>query len=215
MTVLDVTALRATALNSDPFDHLVVPAFIKADDVHRIVSDYPAIGRPRNYRLDELRIGGAFERMVDELRGAEFEAAISEKFGVSLEDKVTAITVRGLCERSDGNIHTDSKTKIITVLIYFNREWPHEGGRLRLLRSANDIEDYVEEVAPLAGTLLAFRRCDHSYHGHRTFEGSRLMLQLSWVEPKRTANYRSKRDGFGWRLKRFLGISSGGRLRTN
>jgi SM-20-related protein len=215
MAILDIAALRSARLNSDPFDYLVVPSFIAPEDVQRVNTDYPSIERPRNYRLEELRFGDAFARFVEELKGPEFRAAIGDKFGVELEGKPTAITVRGMCENNDGNIHTDSKTKIITVLVYFNPEWPHQGGRLRLLRSADNIEDCAEEVPPVGGTLLAFRRCDHSYHGHKPFEGVRRMVQLSWVQPKRMANYRYKRSRLLWRFKRLIGISSGGRLRTN
>jgi hypothetical protein len=215
MTMLNIDALRCARLNRDPFDFLVVPSFIVADDLERVNSDYPAIDKPRNYRLEELRIEGAFQRIVEELNGPDLRGAISEKFGVDLEGKSTAMTVRGRCENNDGNIHTDSRTKIITALIYFNKAWPHEGGRLRLLRSADNIEDYAEEIVPVGGTLLVFRRCDHSYHGHKPYEGQRRMVQLSWVEPKRVGNYRDKRAKLIWKLKRKLGISSGGRLRTN
>lgn len=30
---------------------------------------------------------------------------------------------------TSGYIHTDSKSKLVSVLIYFNAEWPAEGGR--------------------------------------------------------------------------------------
>ena len=33
------------------------------------------------------------------------------------------ITVRGRCAAKDGRIHTDTPTKLITVLIYFNDQW--------------------------------------------------------------------------------------------
>jgi hypothetical protein len=52
---------------------------------------------------------------------------------------------------------------------------------LRLLRGPDDIDDYVHEVAPLAGTMLAFRRSAHSFHGHRPHVGERRMVQLNWV----------------------------------
>ena len=68
------------------------------------------------------------------------------------------------------------------MLVYFNEDWPHEGGRLRMLRSATDIEGYAAEIEPMGGTLLAFRRSDHSFHGHKQFVGKRRMLQLSYVQ---------------------------------
>ena len=69
------------------------------------------------------------------------------------------ITVRGRSDGKDGRIHTDSATKIITLLLYLNPSW-EAAGRLRLLRGPDDLDDYAAEVPPLAGTMLAFRRSD-------------------------------------------------------
>ncbi len=91
------------------------------------------------------------------------------------------ITVRGRCGTRDGNIHTDAVTKIITVLIYMNPTWEQAGGCLRLLRSPNDIEDVIVEIPPVEGTLLAFRRSDNSWHGHKLFIGPRRVIQFNWV----------------------------------
>jgi SM-20-related protein len=72
----------------------------------------------------------------------------------------TVTTVRGRCDPQDGKIHTDSTSKIITALIYIDESWEHQGGRLRLLRSATDLSE------PTAGTLVAFKRSNNSWHGH-------------------------------------------------
>ena len=60
-------------------------------------------------------------------------------------------TVRGFVRSRDGEIHTDSKTKLITVLLYMNEGWESDGGRLRILRSGTDLEDSVAEVPPYGG----------------------------------------------------------------
>ena len=57
------------------------------------------------------------------------------------------ITVRGQSDGKDGRIHTDSATKLITVLLYLNPGWEAAAGRLRLLRGADDLDDYAAEVA--------------------------------------------------------------------
>jgi hypothetical protein len=94
----------------------------------------------------------------------------------------TTVTVRKFCERTDGNIHTDHKSKVITVLIYFNEKWDNEAGQLRLLRSKDDIENYAAQVIPSGGSLLAFRRTDHSWHGHTQFVGERRMVQVNYLD---------------------------------
>ena len=93
----------------------------------------------------------------------------------------TVTTVRGRCDLSDGKIHTDSKSKIITVLIYMNETWEQAGGRLRLLRSATDLNDIIVEVPPVAGTLLAFKRSHNSWHGHESFSGEPRVIQFNWL----------------------------------
>ena len=66
MSILNLDALRSASLNREPFDFLVVPSFIAPDALERVNTDYPEIDRPRNYRLDELEFGAAFERFVEE-----------------------------------------------------------------------------------------------------------------------------------------------------
>jgi hypothetical protein len=50
-----------------------------------------------------------------------------------------------------------------------------------MLRSPSNLEDYTAEVKPMGGTLLAFRRTDHSWHGHKQFVGERRMLQYNFL----------------------------------
>lgn len=131
------------------------------------------------------------------MRGPALARIIEQKFAVSLEHALSNVSVRKFCEASDGNIHTDHWSKLITGLIYFNPEWSHESGSLRLLRSATDIEDYGQEVKPLAGTLLLFKRSAKSYHGHKRFIGERRMLQMSWHNPSIVARSSQKLGRFG------------------
>jgi hypothetical protein len=119
--------------------------------------------------------------LLGELEGSTLQEHLGAKFGVDLSSGRLSITIRRFCEPTDGHIHTDHRTKIITMLVYLNDGWNDEGGRLRFLRSSNDLDDYVAEVTPLGGTMLAFRRSDTSFHGHKPFVGERRMIQMNWV----------------------------------
>jgi SM-20-related protein len=178
---LDLDRLAATPLTTEPYEFVVVPGFIRAAAVEQIRAAYPRIDKPGSFPVSELAYGETFKALLAELEGPAFRRAIEAKFGVDLAGKPTMVTVRGQCSPRDGGIHTDSKSKIITVLIYFNEPWEAEGGRLRLLRSAADLEDYAFEVPPEAGLLLAFRRSERSYHGHKRYVGPRRAIQLNWV----------------------------------
>ena len=107
-----------------------------------------------------------FAGLAAELEGDALRREIERKFAIDLSGRPTMITVRGRSDGKDGRIHTDSATKLITLLLYLNPVWDEPGGRLRLLRRADDLDDCVAEVAPVAGTMVAFRRSDSSFHGH-------------------------------------------------
>jgi hypothetical protein len=122
-----------------------------------------------------------FDALAAELEGAEMRRAVEDKFAIDLAARPTMITLRGRSDGKDGGVHTDSATKLITVLIYMNADWHEPDGRLRLLRRRDDLTDYVAEVPPLAGTLVAFRVGARSYHGHQPHVGERRSIQLNWV----------------------------------
>jgi hypothetical protein len=180
-TLFDFAALDATPLARDPFDYLVVPGFLRPAALDALNRDFPQIEGPSNYPPERLTYGPAFAALIEALRARAFAAHIEDKFQLDLSDCATTIGIRKFCEATDGNIHTDHKSKLITVLLYFNPDWPHAGGRLRMVRSASDLEDYAAEVVPAGGTLLAFRRTDNSFHGHKPFVGERRILQLSYT----------------------------------
>jgi SM-20-related protein len=180
-TCLRLDALRATPLVKTPFEHLVVPGFVASAALTAINADYPKISSPGSFPVDQVSFGPAFRTLLDELEGDGFREAFEEKFGLELEGRPTVTTVRGRCGPADGKIHTDSKSKIITVLLYMNESWEQSGGRLRLLRSANDLNDIILEVPPVSGTLLAFKRSNNSWHGHEPFTGERRVIQFNWL----------------------------------
>ncbi len=97
-----------------------------------------------------------FSNFMHELRKPQFREIMGSKLGINLETRPVTITVRGQARRTDGRIHLDSNSKLVTVLVYMNGEWEADGGRLRLLHSPNSLDDVVMEVPPARGTLLAF-----------------------------------------------------------
>ena len=113
-------------------------------------------------------------------------------------------TLRGQSRETDGAIHTDSKTKLVTALIYLNSAWESDGGRLRMLNGPADIEDYVAEVPPEAGTLVAFRCAGNAWHGHKPFVGQRRSIQLNWLTDGGVLKRELRRHAFSAWTKKLL-----------
>jgi len=204
MTV-DLELFEKTPLARQPFEHIVVRGFVKPEARKAVNDDYPKLRRPGSFPLSETTFGPRFKELIDDLQGQEFRAAFERKFSLSLTDRPTMITVRGRCSKEkDGKIHTDSRTKIITVLLYMNPSWESTGGQLRLLRSANDLDDMILEVPPIEGTLLAFKRSDNSWHGHKPFTGERRVIQFNWVTTEEVLRREQRRHRFSATIKKIF-----------
>ena len=206
MHALDLAAFRAAPLIRQPFEYLVVPGFVKPEARAAVNANYPIIDHPGSFPVAELTFGPAFQTLLEGLTGAEVRRAFEDKFQIDLARRPTMVTVRGRCCPKDGSIHTDAASKLITVLIYMNPHWEQNGGRLRLLRSPTDIDDVLVEIPPEEGTLVAFRRSDNSFHGHKPFNGPRRVIQLNWVTDCGTVRREILRHRVSAWMKRLVGL---------
>lgn len=201
LAILALDRLRAAPLARDPFEFVVVEDFIDREALPALVADFPPIRGAGSYPVETLEYGPAFCSLVAALTGPDLARAMADKFAVDLDGRPTLLTVRGMGDAKDGRIHTNSTSKIITLLLYMNPGWEVAAGRLRLLRGPADLDDYVREVAPLAGTMLAFRRSERSFHGHQPFIGPRRSLQLNWVTDQGVVRRELGRHRWSARLK--------------
>ncbi len=208
--IIDIEAFRNAPLMRSPFPYAMVPGFVKANAVPGIEADFPKVELPGSFPLPTLRFGQRFRAFMDAIQGPEFKQAVEEKFGVDLSGRPTMVTVRGQSRASDGQIHTDSKTKLITVLIYMNGKWEAPGGRLRLLGSPDNLKDVIAEVPPDKGTLLIFRNQSNAWHGFQGFEGPRKVIQLNWVTDSGVVWREQTRHKASAFFKRLVGSQASG-----
>src|ERR1700761_2090513 len=202
MGLLKIDALANTPLQTDPYDYVVVEDFLDAAAQDRVLSGFPDMPDAGSFPLSELQVGAGMQALFDALDGPEFRKAVEQKFGLDLAGRPTMFTLRGRCDARDGRIHTDSKKKIITVLLYLNEGWQEEGGRLRLLKSGEDLDAIAAEVSPKFGTLLVFRRSDNSWHGHEQYVGPRKVMQMNWVVSDKVAAWEQWRHRLSAAAKR-------------
>jgi SM-20-related protein len=202
---LDLLKFERTPLILDPFPYVIVPEFVTAAGRPGLAADFPQIDRPGSFPVGDVTCGPAFRAFLAELEGPAMRDAFARKFAIDLSGRPTMVTVRGQARPTDGQIHTDTATKLITVLVYMNDDWEAPGGRLRLLRRPDDLDSAVAEVPPAAGTLLAFRVTPNGWHGHKPASGPRRVVQLNWVVNERVVRRERLRHGLSARVKRLFG----------
>lgn len=179
--MINLQKFADTPKKSDPYPYLIIEDALDLERLSALLADFPEISHPGSVPLEAVEGGPVFKELIDELNGDAFRKAVEEKFEMDLVGKPIMITLRGVMREKDGRIHTDSKSKVITVLIYFNEGWEDRAGKLRLLRNGTDIEDYVEEIPPSAGTMLVFKVTGNCWHGHKPVLGKRLSLQMNYM----------------------------------
>jgi len=179
--MINFAALQAMNVIESPFPYAVIPNFIKAEQLTPLVENFPEITSRGSLPAGSVACTPVFQQLIDELQGAPLRKIIAEKFSIDLNDKPTMLTLRGYTTERDGLIHTDSKSKLITLLLYMNPQWDSEHGKLRLLRRSDSLDDYFEEISPMAGHCLIFKVTPNGWHGHYPFVGKRLSLQLNYL----------------------------------
>ena len=184
MQLLDKNQLNLAKVDNNFFPYFhVVNALSNFLDSSDLVKDFPDIDSGGSFPSDNLKEGD-IKKLVEELEGDEFKAILENKLGVNLKDAEVITTLRGFSRFKDGKIHTDSQSKIVTVLLYLNKDWDNEIGNLRLLKKNNDLDNYIQEISSEYGNLVAFKVTDNCWHGFIPFEGKRLSIQLNYIYPK-------------------------------
>jgi hypothetical protein len=200
--MIDLDVIKGAKVTREPFQFFAAAGVLSAVDLAAIRADFPDIRKPGIFPLSELSYGPALAQLVDDIQSPELEDIIAEQYDVELADKPLMITVRGQAQAKDGRIHTDTKAKFVTCLLYLNDVWDEGGGRLRMLRNPDNLDDYLAEVPPSGGTLASFLRAENSWHGHEPYVGERRYLMFNWMTSQAAMDRELGRHHFSATLKR-------------
>jgi len=197
-----------TDIRHEPFSFMIAHGQLPDEARSELERDFPQYGSAGFFPYDASDCGPSVNELVAQMTSREFSAAIGRHLGIEgLENYPTLVTLCRLLNRRHGTIHTDSKSKIATALIYLNPMWPDTSdGCLRFLRSINDIDDLVApELKPLYGEFAVFRRAENSFHGHLPYEGERRVIQVAWLTSEEEKARKTKRGKFSRAFKKIFG----------
>jgi len=201
--MLKVDAIAAADAAREPFSYFLAQV-LEPRDLEGIRADFPAIEKPGIFPLEELEYGPVFGALIEEMQSPAFAEAVGKQLGIDLKGLPTMITIRGRAQAKDGRIHTDTKDKVATCLLYLNGAWDEGGGRLRILRNGDDLEDYIAEVPPHGGTFVAFKVSPNSWHGHKPFVGERRYVMMNWLRSDAARARQYGRHKLSAKVKRLI-----------
>lgn len=197
-----------TTVQHDPFPFMVAHGQLPDEARGDLDRDFPRYASAGFFPYDPADCGASVNALIENMTAPAFASAIGERLGIeNLGRYPTLVTLCRLLNKRHGTIHTDSKSKIATALIYLNPQWPDTSdGCLRFLHRIDDIDSVVApELIPLYGEFAVFKRCENSFHGHLPYEGERRVIQVAWLTSEQEKLRKTKRGKFSRAFKKLVG----------
>lgn len=197
-----------TLVRSDPFHFLVAHGQLPEAEAAALERDFPRYAGAGFFPYDAADCGPSVQRLVEDLVDPSVADAVGTRLGITnLGQYPTLVTLCRSLNKRHGTIHTDSRSKVATALLYLNASWPDTSdGCLRFLERIDDIERTVgPELKPLYGNLAVFRRADNSFHGHLPYEGERRVIQVAWLTSEEEKLRKTRRGRLSRLFKKLFG----------
>jgi SM-20-related protein len=205
-TILDLDKIRNAEINTDYFPYCQVDCVIKKERINDILHEFPEINIRGSIPSHRLTYGNTFQKLIDELHHNNLRELVADKFSIDLSQSHPMLTIRGRTEMKDGRIHTDTPSKLMTLLLYLNEDWFEQTGNLRLLKNNESLDNYFEEITPTFGKLLLFKVTDNCWHGHHPFSGKRHTLQFNYVTSQKIVYKEMKKHSFSYTMKKLVSL---------
>jgi len=189
LTYTDLSPYVAQWNEAKPFNHLVLPNFLKTDIAENVAAEFPRFDSndwriynnaievkkllnhwdkfgPTTYQLFQYLNSTAFIKKIEPLVGCELFA----DFGLNGGGLHTHRSGGKLNTHLDYSIHPKLKLeRRLNLLIYITPDWKEEwGGTLGLWAkhpSNNAPGDLIKEITPLFNTAVLFDTTQNSWHG--------------------------------------------------
>ena len=197
-----------TDVRQHPFPFLIAHGQLPDEARTDLERDFPKYSSAGFFPYDPADCGPTINALVQEMTTPQFASAVGRYLGIeNLGQYPTLITLCRALNKRHGTIHTDSRSKVATALLYLNTQWPDTSdGCLRFLNRVDNIDDLIApELKPLYGEFAVFKRCDNSFHGHLPYEGERRVIQVAWLTSEEEKLRKTKRGKFSRGFKKLFG----------
>lgn len=197
-----------TDIRSQPFPFMIAHGQLPDEARSDLERDFPQYASAGFFPYDPIDCGPAINALVAQMTAPAFASAIGRHLGIeNLGQYPTLVTLCRALNKRHGTIHTDSRSKVATALLYLNAQWPDTSdGCLRFLNRIDNIDDLAApELKPLYGEFAVFKRCDNSFHGHLPYEGERRVIQVAWLTSEEEKLRKTRRGKFSRAFKKIFG----------
>ncbi|HZP68006.1 MAG TPA: 2OG-Fe(II) oxygenase [Rudaea sp.] len=197
-----------TLVRSEPFRFLIAGGQLPGEAAAELERDFPKYAGAGFFPYEAKDCGPSINRLIADLVEPDVASAVGARLGIAdLGKYPTLVTLCRSLNRRHGTIHTDSRSKVATALLYLNAAWPDTSdGCFRFLNRIDRIDDLAApEVKPLYGNFVVFKRADNSFHGHLPYEGERRVIQVAWLTSEEEKLRKTQRGKLSRLFKKLFG----------
>lgn len=207
--MLDLQRIAQGKLETAPYSWAQIGGLYAPEDAEALARSYPRDhfktltnrGGEKDYDYDarslirhgrdvltfEQDLSAAWQTLGRQLLSPAYRNAMSTLTSLDLSTAPLEVNVFHFGPGASLGPHPDLADKVVTHILYFNREWrASDGGCLQILGSRNE-SDVVAEVLPLVGNSAVLVRSDHSWHAvSRVAKGcnrSRRSVTVTFYRP--------------------------------
>jgi hypothetical protein len=206
--LFDPARLHGADVRSTPFRFLIARDQLPRETAHTLRADFPKYSGAGFFPYEEKDCGPSINRLIGDLTDPAVASAVGVTLGIdNLGQYPTLVTLCRALNKRHGTIHTDSKSKVATALLYLNESWPDTSdGCFRFLNRIDTVDDLAApEVKPLYGNFVVFKRADNSFHGHLPYEGERCVIQVAWLTSQEEKLRKTQRGKLSRLFKKLFG----------
>jgi hypothetical protein len=197
-----------TLVREQPFRFLIAHGQLPGSAAGMLRDDFPKYAGAGFFPYEARDCGPSVNRLIADLTTPSVATAVGARLGIeNLGQYPTLVTLCRSLNKRHGTIHTDSRSKVATALLYLNESWPDTSdGCLRFLGSIDNVESLVApELKPLYGNFVVFRRAENSFHGHLPYEGERRVIQVAWLTSEDEKLRKTQRGRLSRLFKKLFG----------
>jgi len=197
-----------SVVRTQPFHFLIAREQLPAAAADELRRDFPRYAGAGFFPYEARDCGASINRLIAELTDPAVASAVGARLGIAdLGRYPTLVTLCRALNKRHGTIHTDSRSKVATALLYLEADWPDTSeGCFRFLNRIDAIDDLAApEVRPLYGNFVVFKRADNSFHGHLPFEGERRVIQVAWLTSEEEKLRKTQRGKLSRLFKKLFG----------
>ena len=176
---LDLAALRAATLNDDPWPHAVLTAtFTDEATTAALTQSFPSTGftparqdTADKHFVNEVRndvsspdLAPPWRALIQQVTTDGYRTALEQLTGIDLSAGIVRAAFWRYGPECWLSPHPDDASKFLSHVMYFNADWPADGGGHLLINRSNDMTDIHVQVTPVAGSSVVIVRSDTSWH---------------------------------------------------